>query len=52
LRAKLARLIQEHRDLDGAISLLSEAKNCDQLLITRLKKRELQLKDEIARIED
>ena len=49
-RTKLALLIQEHRDLDAAIAALFEAKSCDYLLITRLKKRKLQLKDEIALI--
>jgi len=49
-RAKLALLVQEHRDLDAAIAALFEAKSCDYLLITRLKKRKLQLKDEIALI--
>ena len=50
LRAKLAELVQEHRDLDTAISALTGSH--DQLQLTRLKKRKLQLKDEIARIED
>jgi hypothetical protein len=49
-RAQLALLVQEHRDLDAAIEALFEAKSCDYLLITRLKKRKLQLKDEIALI--
>ena len=51
LQRKLTNLIQEHRDLDGAISALFETGICDSLLMTRLKKRKLQLKDEIARIE-
>jgi hypothetical protein len=51
LRRKLTDLIQEHRDLDGAIIALFETRVCDPLLMTRLKKRKLQLKDEIARIE-
>ena len=50
LRAKLAELVQEHRDLDTAILALAGSR--DQLQLTRLKKRKLQLKDEIARIED
>lgn len=50
LRAKLAELVQEHRDLDTAIAALVGSH--DQLQLTRLKKRKLQLKDEIARIED
>jgi hypothetical protein len=51
LQRKLTDLIQQHRDLDGAISALFETRICDPLLMTRLKKRKLQLKDEIARIE-
>ena len=50
LQRKLTGLIQEHRDLDGAIAVLFETGICDSLLMTRLKKRKLQLKDEIARI--
>ena len=50
LQRKLTGLVQEHRDLDGAISVLFETRTCDPLLMTRLKKRKLQLKDEIARI--
>jgi hypothetical protein len=50
LRAKLAELVQEHRDLDAAIAALSASH--DQLRLTRLKKRKLQLKDLIAKIED
>ena len=52
LRAKLAELTQEHRDLDNAIAALAEAGARDQLQITRLKKRKLQLKDEIAKVND
>jgi hypothetical protein len=51
VQARLACLIQEHRDLDGAIAALFETKSGDPLLIARLKKRKLQIKDEIARIE-
>jgi hypothetical protein len=52
LRTKLAELRQEHGDLDAAIAAISGAARCDQLQLTRLKKRKLQLKDLIARIED
>ena len=52
LRAKLAELAQEHRDLDNAIAALTEAGTRDQLQITRLKKRKLQLKDELSKIND
>jgi hypothetical protein len=49
-RAKLAQLTQEHRDLDAAIEALSGAANPDLLQLSRLKKRKLQLKDEITEI--
>ena len=49
-RAKLAELTQEHRDLDAAIAALTEGGSPDLLQISRLKKRKLQLKDEITEI--
>jgi hypothetical protein len=52
LRAQLAELMQEHRDLDAAIAAMADQGVKDQLQVTRLKKRKLQLKDQIARIED
>lgn len=52
LRAKLTELMQEHRDLDAAIAAMAEQGVNDQLQVTRLKKRKLQLRDQITRIED
>jgi hypothetical protein len=52
LRAMLARLKQEHRDLDGAINALEESGRADALQLKRLKKKKLFLRDEISRIED
>jgi hypothetical protein len=52
LRATLARLMQEHRDLDAAIEALENAPGRDRLQIQRLKKRKLQLRDRITFIED
>ena len=52
LQAELARLQQEHRDLDAAISALQHAPGSDQLQVQRLKKRKLQLRDRISYIED
>ena len=49
-RAKLAQLTQEHRDLDTAIEALSLTANPDLRQLSRLKKRKLQLKDEITEI--
>jgi len=45
---RLAALAAEHDDLDIAVSVLLDAGSRDDLLITRLKKRKLQIKDEIA----
>jgi hypothetical protein len=50
LRARLATLMQEHRDLDAAIEALATSGGGDQLALSRLKKRKLQLKDEITEI--
>jgi len=52
LRAALAQLKLEHRDLDAAIDVLELTVRGDQLQIKRLKKKKLSLKDEIARVED
>jgi hypothetical protein len=52
LSALLARLKQEHRDLDAAIMSLETSVHTDQLQLKRLKKKKLHLKDEIARTED
>ena len=48
---QLAELRQQHRDLDLAIEGLKHAAVRDELAVTRLKKRKLQLKDAIARLE-
>ena len=52
LMKRLELLRTEHRDLDAAISALTDAGSTDQLQIARLKKRKLRLKDQIAIIED
>jgi len=56
--AELARVAQrlvelrlEHRDLDLAIGRLHENIAADELAVKRLKKRKLQLKDTIIRLE-
>ena len=51
LREQLARLQQEHRDLDAAISALQHSPGSDVLQVQRLKKRKLSLKDQILKIE-
>ncbi|MGQ4273493.1 YdcH family protein [Terrihabitans sp. B22-R8] len=52
LRAELARLEEEHRDLDAAITALERIGNSDRLQLQRLKKRKLVLKDRISYLED
>ncbi|HLQ90338.1 MAG TPA: DUF465 domain-containing protein [Xanthobacteraceae bacterium] len=52
LREQLARLLQEHRDLDAAIAALEDAPGADLLQVQRLKKRKLFLKDRIGFVED
>ena len=52
LRKRLATLRIEHLDLDAAIDALRTSGSTDQLQIARLKKRKLQLRDQIAAIED
>lgn len=50
--AELARLREEHRDLDSAINALEAITAADQLQIQRLKKRKLFLKDRIISLSD
>lgn len=50
--AELARLRQEHRDLDAAIEALETNVAGDQLQIQRLKKRKLVLRDRVSYLED
>ncbi len=52
LREELARLQQEHRDLDAAIAALALSPGSDLVQVQRLKKRKLLLRDRIRAIED
>jgi hypothetical protein len=52
LRELLVKLRTEHRDLDAQIIAIEVAADADQLQIKRLKKRKLQLKDQITAVED
>jgi hypothetical protein len=52
LREQLARLQQEHRDLDAAIAALALSPGSDLIQVQRLKKRKLVLRDQIRRIDD
>jgi len=49
IRAHLALIVQEHRDLDGAILAVQTAGTFDLLQVQRMKKRKLILKDEIEK---
>ena len=51
LQRQLEELISEHRDLDDVIARITEDAPFDQLQVQRLKKRKLQLKDQIAKVE-
>jgi hypothetical protein len=48
LKAKLAELELEHRDLDDVINNLTQQPDFDQIKVGRLKKRKLALKDQIT----
>lgn len=52
LREQLVTLRAEHRQLDEEIVALEGNPMADQLLIKRLKKKKLVLKDKITAIED
>ncbi len=48
---QLAKLRKEHRQLDETIQGLATNSPYDPIELQRLKKRKLQLKDEIARLD-
>jgi hypothetical protein len=52
LAIRLATLEEEHRDLDAAIRALEASAPYERLSIARLKKKKLQLKDEIQELKD
>jgi hypothetical protein len=52
LQAELARLREEHRDLDSAIDALERLGAINQIQVQRLKKRKLYLRDRISHLED
>lgn len=52
LEARLLELRQDHADLDAAIQALSNTTVPDLIIIGRLKRKKLLMKDEIARLED
>ncbi|WP_293452111.1 DUF465 domain-containing protein [Planktotalea sp.] len=52
LRVELEVMKREHRDLDESIRALNDRGTADQLMLQRLKRSKLRLKDKIAVIED
>lgn len=52
LQAQLHELLAEHRDLDQVIAHLADNPPPDDLLVRRLKKRKLTLKDRILLLEE
>ena len=52
LHARLKVLQLEHADLDASIEALTRMPVPDQLMIARMKRKKLTLRDEIAKVED
>jgi hypothetical protein len=50
VKVRVVELEIEHRDLDTAIELLNQSLTVDALQLQRLKKRKLQLKDQIIQL--
>ncbi|WP_020560342.1 YdcH family protein [Thiofilum flexile] len=50
LREQLAKMRYEHRELDEQINALIASGSYDQLQVSRMKKRKLQLKDMIQKL--
>jgi hypothetical protein len=50
VKVRVVELEIEHRDLDTSIELLNESLTVDALQLQRLKKRKLQLKDQIIQL--
>lgn len=51
IRRALDALESEHQDLDQVVAQLASQKLTDQLLIQRLKKRKLALKDKLLQLQ-
>ena len=52
IRVRVMALRQEHHDLDASIHALESMPLPDQLMIARLKRKKLSLRDEITNLED
>jgi hypothetical protein len=51
IKRRVVELQVEHRDLDDVIARLIVQQGHDELQLRRLKKRKLQLKDQIAQLQ-
>ncbi|UTW60433.1 DUF465 domain-containing protein [Kordiimonas sp. SCSIO 12603] len=51
IREHLTEVIEQHRDLDDAITAMGAAGSFDALQLQRMKKRKLALKDEIEKFQ-
>ena len=51
VRRRLVELKLEHHDLDLSIQRLADDPHVDELALKRMKKRKLQLKDMIAKLQ-
>ena len=51
IRLNFARLKQDHLDFDVAINAMIES-GCDPLVIQRMKKKKLAIKDQLQKLED
>lgn len=52
LQARLRTLIQEHSDLGVAVDAIAVSPVPDMMVIARLKRKKLALKDQIERLKD
>ena len=52
VKVQIQHLRQDHQDLDAAIQALADTPLPDMLLIARLKRKKLQMRDQIAQLED
>jgi hypothetical protein len=52
IKAQINLLRREHQDLDAAVAALEGTPLPDMLLIARLKRKKLSLRDQIATLED
>jgi hypothetical protein len=51
IATRIIELQVEHRDLDDIIDRLAASPNCDELQLKRLKKRKLQIKDQMTMLQ-